>query len=60
VFDFIKFLGASPNIGGKIILLAMLTIVLVFTEVSSKFNSVIVDVVVVLFLLIYTAVGQQL
>jgi len=53
-------LGASPNIGEKIILLAMLTTVLVFTEVSSKFNSVIVDVVVVLSLLIYTAVGQQL
>ena len=35
----------------------MLTTVLVFTEVSSKFNSVIVDVVVVLSLLIYTAVG---
>jgi hypothetical protein len=51
-------LGAYPNIDGKIILLAMLTIV--FTEVSSKFNSVIVDVVVALFLLAYTAVGQQL
>jgi hypothetical protein len=49
-------LGASPNIDGKIILLAVLTIVLVFTGVSFKFNSIIVDVVVVLLLLVYTAV----
>ncbi|MEK4099057.1 MULTISPECIES: hypothetical protein [unclassified Bacillus (in: firmicutes)] len=40
-----------------IIMLAVLTIVLVFVGVSSKFNSLIVDAIAVLFLLIVTAVG---
>ncbi|PFM27587.1 hypothetical protein [Bacillus cereus] len=41
---------------GKVtlIMLAVLTIALVFVGVSSKFNSLIVDVIVVLFLLIST------
>ncbi|EJR28366.1 MULTISPECIES: hypothetical protein [Bacillus] len=40
-----------------IIMLAVLTIALVFVGVSSKFNSLIVDAIAVLFLLIATAVG---
>ncbi|MED1039838.1 hypothetical protein P4T62_14335 [Bacillus mycoides] len=40
-----------------IIMLAVLTIALVFVGVSSKFNSLIVDAIAVLFLLIVTAVG---
>ncbi|EEL03752.1 hypothetical protein bcere0014_46470 [Bacillus cereus BDRD-ST196] len=38
-------------------MLAVLTITLVFVGVSSKFNSLIVDAIAVLFLLIATAVG---
>ncbi|MGE7883024.1 hypothetical protein [Bacillus sp. NPDC094077] len=40
-----------------LILLAVITIALVFVGVSSKFNSIIVDVIAVLFLLVSTAVG---
>ncbi|MGE6402060.1 hypothetical protein [Bacillus cereus] len=40
-----------------IILLAVLTIALVFIGVSSKFNSIMVDAIAVLFLLVSTAVG---
>ncbi|WP_308021457.1 hypothetical protein [Bacillus cereus] len=40
-----------------IILLAVLTIALVFTGVSSKCNSIIVDTIAVLFLLVSTVVG---
>ncbi|OPD60179.1 hypothetical protein [Bacillus anthracis] len=40
-----------------LILIAVITIALVFVGVSSKFNSIIVDVIAVLFLLVSTAVG---
>ncbi|WP_349916924.1 hypothetical protein [Bacillus cereus] len=43
-----------------LIMLAVLTIALVFVGVSSKFNSLIVDIIVVLFLLISTAVGAAI
>ncbi|HDR8184893.1 TPA: hypothetical protein QC116_004349 [Bacillus thuringiensis] len=40
-----------------LILLAVITIALVFVGVSSKFNSIIVNGIAVLFLLVSTAVG---
>ncbi|MCU5380382.1 hypothetical protein OCA08_24930 [Bacillus cereus] len=40
-----------------LILLAVITIALVFVGVSSQFNSIIVDGIAVLFLLVSTAVG---
>ncbi|MGE7862472.1 hypothetical protein ACQKOA_15620 [Bacillus mobilis] len=40
-----------------LILLVVITIALVFVGVSSKFNSIIVDGIAVLFLLVSTAVG---
>ena len=40
-----------------LILLAVITTAVVFVGVSSKFNSIIVDVIAVLFLLVSTAVG---
>lgn len=41
----------------SLIMLAVLTIALVFVGVSSKFDSIIVDIIAVLFLLVSTAVG---
>ncbi|MFJ8352192.1 hypothetical protein ACIQ69_01970 [Bacillus paramycoides] len=43
-----------------LIMLAVLTIALVFVGVSSKFNSLIVDIIAVLFLLMSTAVGAAI
>ncbi|HEE9035118.1 hypothetical protein PDN41_25480 [Bacillus cereus] len=40
-----------------LILIAVITIALVFVGVSSQFNSIIVDGIAVLFLLVSTAVG---
>ncbi|HDR8151569.1 hypothetical protein [Bacillus cereus] len=44
----------------SLIMLAVLTIALVFIGVSSKFNSLIVDIIAVLFLLISTAIGAAI
>ncbi|KAA0753109.1 hypothetical protein DN397_08525 [Bacillus sp. AY1-10] len=41
-------------------MLAVLTIALVFVGVSSKFDSIIVDIIAVLFLLISTAIGAAI
>ncbi|MEH7463606.1 hypothetical protein V7166_16400 [Bacillus thuringiensis] len=41
-------------------LIAVLTVALVFVGISSKFNSLIVDIIAVLFLLISTAVGATI
>ncbi|MDF9480449.1 hypothetical protein P5738_02655 [Bacillus cereus] len=43
-----------------LIMIAVLTIALVFVGVSSKFNSLIVDIIAVLFLLISTAIGAAI
>ncbi|MED2209579.1 hypothetical protein P4V95_19490 [Bacillus thuringiensis] len=42
------------------IMLAVLTIALVFVGVSSKFDSLVVDIIAVLFLLISTAIGAAI
>ncbi|MCR6855381.1 hypothetical protein P5G86_02175 [Paenibacillus jamilae] len=44
----------------SLIMLAVLTIALVFVGVSSKFDSIIVDIIAVLFLLISTAIGAAI
>lgn len=44
----------------SLIMLAVLTIALVFVGVSSKFDSIIVDIIAVLFLLVSTAVGAAI
>ncbi|PFJ98971.1 hypothetical protein COI97_18890 [Bacillus cereus] len=41
-------------------MLAVLTIALVFVGVSSKFDSLVVDIIAVLFLLISTAIGAAI
>lgn len=41
-------------------MLAVLTIALIFVGVSSKFNSLIVDIIAVVFLLISTAMGAAI
>ncbi|MDO6631947.1 hypothetical protein [Bacillus thuringiensis] len=44
----------------SLIMLAVLTIALVFVGVSSKFDSLVVDIIAVLFLLISTAIGAAI
>lgn len=44
----------------SLIMLALLTIALVFVGVSSKFDSPVVDIIAVLFLLISTAIGAAI
>ncbi|EJS07466.1 hypothetical protein [Bacillus mycoides] len=44
----------------SLIMLALLTIALVFVGVSSKFDSLVVDIIAVLFLLISTAIGAAI
>ncbi|HGA0508854.1 TPA: hypothetical protein ACIQMB_004277 [Bacillus pacificus] len=41
-------------------MLAVLTVALIFVGVSSKFNSLIVDIIAVVFLLISTAMGAAI
>ncbi|MGH0461665.1 hypothetical protein [Bacillus cereus] len=43
-----------------LIMIAVLTIALVFVGVSSKFDSLVVDIIAVLFLLISTAIGAAI
>ncbi|KMP39474.1 hypothetical protein V7295_17335 [Bacillus toyonensis] len=43
-----------------LIMIVVLTIALVFIGVSSEFNSLIVDIIAVLFLLISTAIGAAI
>ncbi|MEC5304182.1 hypothetical protein [Bacillus thuringiensis] len=43
-----------------LIMLAVLTVALMFVGVSSKFDSLAVDVIAVLFLLVSTAVGAAI
>ncbi|HDR6271007.1 TPA: hypothetical protein QCU37_004605 [Bacillus cereus] len=43
-----------------LIMLAVLTVVLVFVGVSSKFDSLVIDIIAVLFLLISTAIGAAI
>ncbi|MDF9542675.1 hypothetical protein [Bacillus cereus] len=43
-----------------LIMLAVLTVALVFVGVSSKFDSLVVDIIAVLFLLISTAIGAAI
>lgn len=43
-----------------LIMLAVLTVALVLVGVSSKFNSLVVDIIAVLFLLVSTAVGAAI
>lgn len=44
----------------SLIMLALLTIALVFVGVSSKSDSLVVDIIAVLFLLISTAIGAAI
>lgn len=44
----------------SLIMLAVLTIALVFVGVSSKFDSLVIDIIAVLFLLISTAIGAAI
>lgn len=44
----------------SLIMLAVLTMALVFVGVSSKFDSLVVDIIAVLFLLISTAIGAAI
>ncbi|CAM4094263.1 hypothetical protein [Bacillus paranthracis] len=44
----------------SLIMLAVLTIALLFVGVSSKFDSLVVDIIAVLFLLISTAIGAAI
>ncbi|EEK48056.1 hypothetical protein ABE42_28685 [Bacillus thuringiensis] len=44
----------------SLIMLAVLTVALVFVGVSSKFDSLVVDIIAVLFLLISTAIGAAI
>lgn len=44
----------------SLIMLAALTIALVFVGVSSKFDSIIVDIIAVLFLLVSTAIDAAI
>lgn len=44
----------------SLIMLAVLTIALVFVGVLSKFHSLVVDIIAVLFLLISTAIGAAI
>ncbi|MCU5547624.1 hypothetical protein OCB13_09535 [Bacillus cereus] len=43
-----------------LIMIAVLTVALIFVGISSKFNSLIVDIIAVLFLLISTAIGAAI
>ncbi|MGW6189372.1 hypothetical protein ACWFRC_01290 [Bacillus cereus] len=43
-----------------LVMLAVLTVALLFVGVSSKFDSLIVDIIAVLFLLVSTAVGAAI
>lgn len=43
-----------------LVMLAVLTVALVFVGVSSKFDSLAVDIIAVLFLLVSTAVGAAI
>ncbi|PEM38467.1 hypothetical protein COF61_14980 [Bacillus toyonensis] len=43
-----------------LIMLAVLTVALVFVGVSSKFDSLVVNIIAVLFLLIATAIGAAI
>lgn len=40
-----------------LIMIAVLTVALIFVGISYKFNSLVVDIIAVLFLLISTAIG---
>ncbi|MEM5668429.1 hypothetical protein AAHB59_04980 [Bacillus cereus] len=44
----------------SLIMLAVLTIALLFVGVSSKFDSLVVNIIAVLFLLISTAIGAAI
>ncbi|PGZ09849.1 hypothetical protein COE30_06835 [Bacillus cereus] len=44
----------------SLIMLAVLTIALVFVGASSKFDSLVIDIIAVLFLLISTAIGAAI
>ncbi|PEU31773.1 hypothetical protein [Bacillus wiedmannii] len=44
----------------SIVMLAVLTVALVFVGISSKFDSLVVNIIAVLFLLISTAIGAAI
>lgn len=43
-----------------LIMIAVLTVALIFVGISYKFNSLVVDIIAVLFLLISTAIGAAI
>ncbi|ANN34937.1 hypothetical protein A9498_26970 [Bacillus thuringiensis serovar coreanensis] len=44
----------------SIVMLAVLTVALVFVGISYKFDSLVVDIIAVLFLLVSTAIGAAI
>ncbi|MCU5498973.1 hypothetical protein OCF63_13310 [Bacillus wiedmannii] len=43
-----------------LVMIAVLTVALIFVGISYKFNSLVVDIITVLFLLISTAIGAAI
>ncbi|MEB8648307.1 hypothetical protein P4G96_05270 [Bacillus cereus] len=44
----------------SIVMLAVLTVALIFVGISYKFDSLVVDIIAVLFLLVSTAIGAAI